>query len=121
MLDALQPKIRGKVSKNSVLHGKVAADQGSSILNSVILGPVIIGKNTRIIDSHVGPFVSLYHDVLIENSKIENSIILAGSKIENMAKMADSLIGKDVVVSRHLHKAGACRFMLGDSSQVEIS
>lgn len=120
MLDTLQSRVAGRVSKNSNLYGKVVVEKGASIVHSVIRGPAIIGENTRIVNSYVGPFTSVYHDVTVENSEIEHSIILEESKIENIGRIEDSLIGKNVVVSRHPRKPQAYRFMLGDSSRVGI-
>jgi len=120
MLDTLQSQVKGRVSKDSRLYGKVIIEKKASIVHSVIRGPATIGENTRIISSYIGPFTSVYHDAVIENSEIEHSIILEESKIENIGRIEDSLIGKSVVVCRHPRKPQAYRFMLGDSSQVGI-
>jgi glucose-1-phosphate thymidylyltransferase len=120
MLDTLQLRVAGKVSNDSNLYGKVVIEKGASVVHSIIRGPAIIGVNTRIVNSYIGPFTSVYHDVKVENSEIEHSIILEESKIENIVRIEDSLIGKNVAVFRHPKKPQAYRFMLGDSSRVGI-
>jgi len=82
---------------------------------------VIIGRCSRIINSYIGPFTSIYHDTLVQNSEIEHSIILDHSRISDIGgRLEDSLIGKNVEVFRSDGKPKAYRLMLGDSSQVGL-
>ena len=61
----------------------LSAGSRSSIApnSTVIRGPTIIGEQTRIVNSYVGPFTSIYHDVRIEDSEIEHSIVLEHSVV----------------------------------------
>lgn len=121
LLDGLEGGISGEVDKGSRIYGKVRIDTGSRIINSTIRGPVVIGEETRIINSYIGPFTSIYHHVLIEDSEIEHSIILEHSSIKGIGfRIEDSLIGKNVRVSKTDLLPKAYRFMLGDSSQVGV-
>ncbi|MBU1628268.1 glucose-1-phosphate thymidylyltransferase, partial [bacterium] len=66
-------------------------------------------------------FTSVYHDVLIRNSEIEHSIILEYSVVDGIgSRIEDSLIGKNVTVAKSNKLPKAYRFMLGDSSKIEI-
>ncbi len=76
ILADLKRRVDGTVSENSEIVGEVVIEAGAEIVDSVIRGPAIIGANSRIVNSYVGPFTSVYHDVIIENSEIENSIVL---------------------------------------------
>jgi len=119
MLDDIERKIRGKVDRDSKIHGKVQIDEGAEIVQSTIRGPAIIGEGTRIIHSYVGPFTSIYYNTLIEDSEIEHSIVMGECKITGLkSRIEDSLIGKNVVISRSTSKPQAYRFMVGDSSEV---
>ncbi len=119
MLDDIERKIRGKVDKDSKIYGKVQIDEGAEIVQSTIRGPAIIGEGTRIIHSYVGPFTSIYYNTLIEDSEIEHSIVMEECKITGLrSRIEDSLIGKNVVISRSTSKPQAYRFMVGDSSEV---
>ncbi len=119
MLDDLERQIRGKVDKESKIHGKVQIDEGAQVVRSTIRGPAIIGEGTRIIRSYVGPFTSIYYNSLIEDSEIEHSIVMEECKIRNLkARIEDSIMGKNVVVEESTSRPKAYRFMLGDSSQV---
>jgi glucose-1-phosphate thymidylyltransferase len=120
ILDDLKSRIEGKVDEKSKLLGKVRIEKGAEIRNSVIRGPVIIGENSRIVNSYVGPFTSVYFKVTIENSEVEHSIILENSKIRDIKRIEDSLVGQNVEILKSDAKPSAYRIMVGDSSRVEV-
>ena len=121
VLEELEPAIEGYVDRDSEVDSRVTVEQGAEIINSVIRGPSIIGERTRIINSYVGPFTSIYHDVLIENSEIERAIVLEHSEISDIpARIQDSLIGRNVRLVRSPIKPKAYKMTLGDHSQVGI-
>jgi len=122
VLDHHEPRQQGTVTGRSQVIGKVSIEAGAEIVDSVVRGPAIIGSKTRIVNSYVGPFTSVYHGVEILNSEIEHSIVLENSKIIDVApRIEDSLIGKDVVIRRTDQMPKALRFMLGDHSEVELT
>jgi len=122
MLEAItSSRVEGDVDEASHLIGKVIVEQGAKIVASTVRGPVIIGKCSRIINSYIGPFTSIYHDTLVQNSEIEHSIILEQCRITDIGgRLEDSLIGKNVEVFRSDGKPKAYRLMLGDGSQVGL-
>jgi glucose-1-phosphate thymidylyltransferase len=121
ILEEMQPSIQGYVDRDSQLIGKVIVEAGAEIINSTIRGPAIIGEHTRILNSYVGPFTSIYHHCLIENSEVEHSIVLEQSKILDLpSRLEDSLIGRNVEVARSPLKPKAYRLMLGDNSSVGV-
>jgi len=81
---------------------------------------MLIGANSRIIRSYVGPYSSIYYDALVENSEIEHSIVLEHARIRDIRRIQDSLIGQRVEVVRSGAKPEAYRIMVGDSSRIEI-
>ena len=122
VLDGLEPCVKGTVDASSKLIGKVVVEDGARIVNSTVRGPAIIGEQTRIENSYIGPFTSIYYGVEIIGSEIEHSIVLENSRIIDVAvKIEDSLIGKDVVIRRTDAMPRALRFMLGDHSEVELT
>ncbi|MCC7022403.1 MAG: hypothetical protein IT338_06230, partial [Thermomicrobiales bacterium] len=53
--------------------------------------------------------------------EIEHSIVLQGSVIRNVEhRIADSLIGREVVVERSPLRPKAIRLLLGDHSRVDV-
>jgi len=121
ILDDLKKQIIGKVDKESELFGKVKIEKGAEVRKSVIRGPVIIGENSRIVNSYIGPFTSVYFKVTIENSEVEHSIILENSKIRDIRRIEDSLVGQNVEILKSKAKPSAYRIMVGDSSRVEVT
>jgi glucose-1-phosphate thymidylyltransferase len=121
LLDDLHSEVRGYVDRTSHLIGKVVIEPGAEVINSTLRGPAIIGEHTRIVNSYVGPFTSIYHHCLVENSEIEHSIVLEQSSIVDLPhRLEDSLIGRNVEIVRSALKPKAYRFMLGDNSHVGV-
>ena len=121
MLETLEPRVEGHVDGKSEVLGKVVVEGGAEIINSTIRGPAIIGQRTRVVNSFIGPFTSVYFEVNIEGSQIEHSIVLEKSTIRDIpGRIEDSLIGQNVEVVRSPLKPTAYRFMLGDNSRVGI-
>ncbi len=121
VLEELTPRIEGYVDRDSEVDGRVTVEKNAEIINSVVRGPAIIGEDTRVINSYVGPFTSIYHHVVIEDSEIERSIVLENSCIRDIpARIQDSLIGRQVDLSRSPIKPKAFKLTLGDYSQVGI-
>ncbi len=120
VLDSFATDIRGTVEDSAVTF-KVVVEEGARIVNSTVRGPAIIGKNTVIENSYIGPFTSVYHDTRIVHCEIEHSIILDHSTLTDVpGRICDSLVGKNVLVAPSDNKPRAFRFMLGDASEVRI-
>lgn len=121
VLEELTPSIEGYVDRASQVDSRVTIEKGAEIINSVVRGPAIIGENTRIVNSYVGPFTSIYHDCVIQDSEIEHSIVLEQSILESLpARVQDSLIGRRVTVQRSPIRPQALKLTLGDYSQVGL-
>ena len=61
-------------------------------------GPSIIGAGTRVVNSYVGPFTAIAEGCEIIDSEVEHSVVLDRSRIVGVARLMDSLIGRDVEV-----------------------
>lgn len=122
VLDNMEPKELGRVNDASSVVGKVYLDEGSQIINSVVRGPAIIGKNTIIENSYIGPFTSIGNNTQIKNSEVEYSILLRDCKITDVKlRIEGSILGNDVEVVEALGKPLVHRFMIGDQSRVEVA
>ncbi len=121
ILETIVGRIDGDVDTSSRIDGSVVVEEGAQVRGSVLRGPLIIGRNTVIQKSYVGPFTSIYHDVFIQNSELEHSIILENSRITNLGhRMERSLVGKNVEIVQSGMMPKAYRFMLGDASRIEV-
>ena len=121
VLETLEPRLEGTVDGQSRIEGRVVVQAGAEILRSTIRGPAIIGEGTRVEDSFVGPFTSIYYGCELVGSEIEHSVVLEQSRIAGVAPIVDSLLGKQVDVSRSGRRPHAVRLMLGDHSHVELA
>jgi glucose-1-phosphate thymidylyltransferase len=120
LLERIESKIDGKVDEQSVLDGRVVVAEGAEVVNSTIRGPVAIGTGTRIVDSFIGPFSAIGDDCEVVNSEVEHSVVMAGSRILDIARLEDSLIGREATVSRTKVRPRALRLMVGDHCQIDV-
>ena len=121
VLEELTPKIEGYVDRSSDVDARVTIEKGAEVINSVVRGPAIIGKDTRLVNAYIGPFTSIHHDCLIENAEISRSIVLEYSQIRNVVRrIEDSLIGRNVVIHRSPIRPQSHKFTLGDNSVVGL-
>lgn len=68
-----------KVETKARIHGRVVIEEGTEIdENTVIKGPAIIGENCKIRNAYIGPYTSIGNNCIIENTEVEDSVILGG-------------------------------------------
>ncbi len=121
VLESLEPAVRGSVDAASRISGRVVVEEGAVLERSTIRGPAVIGRDTVLRDSYVGPFTSIYFGCLVEDTEIEHSIVLEQTTIRGVRRIEDSLIGKQVEVVPSVALPRAHRLMLGDHSRVSIA
>lgn len=121
ILDVMEPCNEGTVDADSRLIGRVILEKGAQIVNSTVRGPAIIGERTRVENSYIGPYTSIYHDCAIVGSEIEHSVILENSRVQDIAqRIEDSLIGRNVEIAKSTSKPKAYRMVVGDFSRVGL-
>lgn len=100
ILSQIKSDIQGKIESGVKINGEVIIGEGTIIKSGTnIEGPVYIGKNSVIGPfAHIKPFSSIENYVKVDNSEIENSIIMNDSEIPQFSYVSDSIIGKNVVV-----------------------
>lgn len=110
------------VEGNSRVTGRVILQPGARIIDSHIRGPAIIGQNTVIKNSYIGPYTSIYRECIIENSELEFSIVLERCQVKDIgARIECSLLGCDVRLRCTHEKPLAHRFVVGDQGMIEIA
>lgn len=120
VLEAIESRQDGSVDESSDVAGRVVIEEGAQLVNSTVRGPAIIGRDTRVENSYIGPFTSIYFGCEIVDTEIEHSVILEESSIVGIPRIVDSLVGKKVEVKRSEARPRAVRLMLGDHSRVEL-
>jgi glucose-1-phosphate thymidylyltransferase len=122
VLDELTPGIApDAVVEGSQIDSRVVVEAGARIINSVVRGPTIIGENSVIENSFVGPFTSIYHHVTVQNCEIERSIVLEHASLGNIStRIQDSLIGRHATVQHSEGKPRSLKLNVGDHSNLWI-
>jgi len=116
-----ESSIEGEIDKESEINGKVIVEEGAKILKSCVSGPVIIGENTRVENSYIGPFTSIYYDCWIKNSEIEYSIVMENSEIIDVGTRIDrSILGGDVKITREDVRPKTQVFIVGNHSFIKL-
>jgi glucose-1-phosphate thymidylyltransferase len=110
--------VKGDVSDSS-LEGRIRVAVGAKINHSTVRGPCVIGKNTLVQDSFIGPYTSVGDDAQIINSTVEYCVILEKALIRDVNRLEESLIGKNAKITKS-HKTGAIKLHVGDYSEAEI-
>ena len=114
--------VRGDVSPSSRLMGKVCVEEGAKIVDSVVRGPVVIGANTLVEKSYVGPFSAIGPNCVIRNGELEFSIMMEGARIlDTEVRIEQSIIGKEAVIFMGQSRPKTQKFILGDQSTVELA
>lgn len=89
------------------------AMEDAVITNTKIHQPCFIGRNVRLIDSEIGPYVSIGNGTMVEKTRITNSIIYDHAFISN-SEIINSIIGN------HTKCIASCtnELNLGDFSEI---
>src|SRR3989344_4903540 len=111
--ESQKPRNDGATDRSSKSEGKVVIERNAQIIQSTIRGPAIIGENSSVRNSYVGPYTAVYHHSVLENCEIEHSIVLEHSMISNVRRIERSLIGQNAVVTQSPAKPSAYRIMIG--------
>lgn len=120
LLEKIDTRVDGDVDEGSVLDGRVVVEAGARVVNSTLRGPLVIGAGSVVEHSFVGPFSAIGNDCRVSHSEIEHSVVMDSSTIRDIPRLEDSLIGKDVVVSRTQVRPRALRLMVGDHCQIDV-
>jgi glucose-1-phosphate thymidylyltransferase len=97
VLDVLPAANEGSIDSASRVEGKVILEPGAQVESSVLHGPLIIGREARVVDSEVGPHTSIDHHCLVRDSRITDSVVMENTVIEGVGpRIEGSLIGRFV-------------------------
>ncbi|RMF79823.1 MAG: glucose-1-phosphate thymidylyltransferase [Chloroflexi bacterium] len=115
------PDFDGHILGNSEVSPRVIIGKNSKIIDSVVRGPVIIGESTVIKNSYIGPYTAIGDNVIVEASEIEASIVMRNCLISNIPGRIDaSLLADNARVTSAGHVPAAHRFVLAENSYVQL-
>ncbi|NPV29966.1 MAG: glucose-1-phosphate thymidylyltransferase [Firmicutes bacterium] len=119
VLDELvRESLEGEVDGGSRVAGRVFLAKGARIEGSTVRGPAVIGKGTIVRNSFIGPYTSIGSDCAVEGSALEHAVILDGARIAGIARLEDSVVGRNAVISKGSQNSQALRLMVGDDAEV---
>lgn len=120
VLDTIAPAMDGEMDGASRVTGAVRVAEGARLINAIVHGPAVIGRDATLEDAVIGPYVSIGDGVTVRDARLEHSIVMERSVLRNLPGLVrDSLIARGVEVIRG-GPPSAYRLMLGDDSKVEI-
>lgn len=100
IFQAVESRIEGEVIGNAKVEGRVILGKGSRVTGkSLLRGPIVIGEGCLIKDSYVGPYTSIGNGGEINNTEIENSLVMNGVNIYTEEKIVNSVIGNSVSIT----------------------
>ncbi len=120
VLDTISARVDGLLDEESRVDGRVIIEAGAQLTRSVVRGPAIIGAETSLVDTYVGPYTSIGAGCELRDAEIEHSVVLERSRIVGVHRIQDSLLGREVEVMRNDVLPTATRLMLGDHSRVDL-
>ncbi len=121
VLSLIEARHEGQVDEKTRVYDPVVIEAGARVGNSVLRGPLIIGAETEVIDSYIGPNTSIDARCLIKGCRIEDSVVMEDSRIEEIHwPVVKSMVGRNVEL-RGSHGAGSgYSLTLGDHSRIEM-
>ncbi len=117
ILDGIQMKNEG-TAKDSRIIGRVIIEKGVEVKDSIVKGPSLIGGGCKIKNSYIGPYTSVGNDCVIEDTEIEDSIVMDNSEILGGGRIIESLIGKEVKIRRREELPNGRKLIVGDDSEI---
>lgn len=98
---------------NKALLSTTAKVEGE-LRASVVIPPVYVEAGARIVNSVIGPYVSVGKDAEVVDSRVENSIINPGAKVRR------SLLENSIIGNRASVTLGSCKLDVGDDCQIDF-
>jgi len=114
----VQRDIRGTVDGESRIVGRVLLEAGCVVRRSTVRGPTVVGADTLIEDSFVGPFTSIDRGCEIRRSSLEHCVLLDHARLEGVQRLEDSVLGRRASVRQPGGNHEALRIMVGDDAEV---
>ncbi len=121
LLATLTRCVEGDVDAASSIVGPVVVEAGARVEGSVVRGPAVIGADTAIVDSYIGPFTSIGERCTVTRAEVEYSVLMPGGEVTDVPRLDASLLGRDVTVRGATRRPAAHRLLLGDHAVVELA
>ncbi|GGK40968.1 glucose-1-phosphate thymidylyltransferase [Pilimelia terevasa] len=121
VLQSLTGRLDGTVDDRTEVIGQVVVEPGAVVEESVLRGPLIIGADTKVLRSYVGPFTSIGDGCTLEDAEIEYSILVGSATVRGVSRIEASLIGRDVEVTAAPKTPRTHRLVVGDQCALRLA
>ncbi|GAA2077083.1 glucose-1-phosphate thymidylyltransferase [Actinomadura alba] len=121
LLSGLATGIAGQVDAASVVGDHVVIGEGARLVGSRVEGPAIIGANTLIENSLVGPNIAIGRDCVVRAANLSDSIVMDGASISRISGLYGSIIGRCAAIGPSDHDSAYHRLVVGDHTRMEIA
>lgn len=102
-------------------EGVITVGKGARVENCKLRGPLVIGPDAQIVDSQIGPNVSIDRGCRIKGCRIEDSIVMEDSRLEDIEwPIKNSMIGRNVELAGAHGSDGGYKLTLGDHSRITM-
>jgi len=111
-----------KLANGTLIEGRVDLGRRSKLINSEVRGPVVIGDDVVIKNSYIGPFTSISDNCVIEDSHVENSVLMPGVAIKNIKQpINESVVGTGAeIINNENGPTDWIKLFVGERSKVKI-
>lgn len=120
MLRGITTDVNGGIDAESTVQGPVVVEPGARVIRSHLVGPVVVGADSVVRDSTVGPNTSLGRACVIEAAGVADSVLLEGVRVQGVGRLSGSVIGRSAVVVGHSEHAPH-RLIIGDHTRAEVA
>ncbi len=118
----LSSKNEAQIDQNTQIIGRVKIGKNTTIINSTIRGPVIIGQNCQLENCFIGPYSSIADNVILSEIDLEHSVLLDSAQMIGIEqRIVDSVIGQRAKLNLAPKRPKALSFMIGDDSQIQLT
>lgn len=97
----------------------VVIDGDAEVVDSTLVGPVVVAAGARISGSTVGPYVAVGARCAIEGSTVEHSVLMDGAVVSDLDRLTGSVLGRSAEVTGSPGDQVDLSVLLGDHSVVD--
>lgn len=120
VLESLRAEVHEAIVADSELIGAVVLERGARVVRSRVEGPAVIGVDTLVEDTSIGPFTSVGRGCVLRGTGLRDSIVLDGASLTGVRGIEGSLIGRAASVSAG-DKGPHHRLVIGDHAGIEVA
>jgi len=114
-------KIDSTLDNTVKVHGRVVVGKNCKITHSTLKGPLNIGDNVTISNSTIGPFTSVYHNCMVIDSTITDSVLMESVVIDKVKKsIENSIIGPNTNIAQNTHSEHHCELLVSELSKISL-